>query len=103
MKEPGNADVTADVDFKNLKKVLEADQKLLTFGPIDQGTFLLKMEASVRLQQLLESSSNEEKENLKSSFDMLISPDKMGQRFKFLSFFPMVLKSHLNKFPVSGF
>lgn len=83
--------------------VLEADQKVATFGPIDQGTFLMKMEASARLERLLEYCSKEEKEKLNSSFDMLISPDKMGQRFKFLSFFPMVLKNHLTKFPVSGF
>lgn len=83
---------------------MEADQKLLTFGPVDQGTFLMNMEASARLAQLLESaSSNEQKEILNSGFDMLINPSKMGKRFKFLGFFPMVLKNHLTKFPVSGF
>lgn len=83
---------------------MEADQKLLTFGPVDQGTFLMNMEASARLARLLESaSSNEQKEILNSGFDMLINPSKMGKRFKFLSFFPMVLKNHLTKFPVSGF
>lgn len=91
------------MDFKNLKKILEADQRLVTFGPVEQGEFLMNMEASTRLEQLLESSSSEQKEILKSGFDMLTNPDKMGQRFKFLSIFPYVLKNHLEKFPVSGF
>lgn len=84
-------------------KVLEGDQKLFTCGPVDQGTFLMNMEASTRLAQLLDSSSDEQKEILNSGFDMLVNPEKMGQRFKFLSFFPMVLQNHLSKFPVSGF
>lgn len=83
--------------------MLQANDKLMTFGPVEQGKFLLNMEANVRLEQLLEQSDNDQKEVLKSGFDMLINPEKMGRRFKFLSMFPLVLKDHLTKFPVNGF
>lgn len=62
------------------------------------------MEAEARLESLLDKCTDDsQKEILKSGLDMLVNPEKMGQRFKFLSFFPSVLKSHLTKFPVAGF
>lgn len=61
------------------------------------------MEAAARLENLLANSSDDEKEVLKSGFDMLVNPEKMGSRFKFLSIFPKVLKDHLIKYPVAGF
>jgi NADH dehydrogenase [ubiquinone] 1 alpha subcomplex assembly factor 7 len=101
--DPGTADLTADVNFKEVKRILEQDEKLITFGPIEQGAFLQHMGAENRLEMLLENSDEPQKDILKSGLDMLINPEKMGKRFKFLSFFPHVLKSHLKKFPVSGF
>jgi NADH dehydrogenase [ubiquinone] 1 alpha subcomplex assembly factor 7 len=61
------------------------------------------MEAEARLESLLQKCPEDQKEILKSGLDMLVNPEKMGQRFKFLSVFPGVLKKHLQKFPVSGF
>lgn len=101
--DPGTADITADVDFRNLKKIFEADEKLLAFGPVEQGKFMESMKADVRLEKLLENATVEEKEILKSSYDMLTNPDQMGSRFKFMSIFPFVLKDYLNKNPVFGF
>lgn len=101
--EPGTADLTADVDFKHIKTVAEEDGKLITFGPIEQGTFLTNMEGPTRLQMLLDHSSAEDKENIESGYKMLTEPSQMGARFKFFSLFPSILKSHLERFPVSGF
>lgn len=61
------------------------------------------MEAETRLKYLLENCDESMKESLTSGLDMLMNPEKMGSRFKFLSMFPSVLKEHLTKFPVSGF
>lgn len=61
------------------------------------------MGAEVRLEKLLENANESEKEVLKSSYEMLTSPDQMGSRFKFLSIFPHVLKNFLSKNPVFGF
>jgi SAM-dependent MidA family methyltransferase len=60
---------------------------------------------SKHFQALLESESitPEQKEILKSSVNMMINPDSMGERFKFFSMFPSVLDEHLKKFPVLGF
>lgn len=55
------------------------------------------------MQGLLDKCRDEEKEVLKSGFDMLVNPEKMGQRFKFFSFYPSVLRDHLARFPVNGF
>lgn len=101
--DPGTADLTADVDFSNLKRMFEQDNKLITFGPVDQSFFLKQMEAEARLDLLLEACREEEKDVLRSGLDMLMNPDKMGKRFKFLSLFPKVLEGHLTKFPVNGF
>ncbi|CAO1413002.1 unnamed protein product [Diamesa tonsa] len=101
--DPGTADLTADVDFKNIKSICEHGDKLITFGPIDQGTFLKNMEAEARLEILLSKSRPAEQEILKSGYDMLVNPDKMGQRFKFFAMFPSVLRDHLSKYKVEGF
>lgn len=103
LSNPGTADLTADVDFSNVKRQLEKDNRLITFGPVEQGIFLNEMEAETRLNFLLENCEESEAENLKLGLDMLTNPEKMGSRFKFLSMFPAVLKDHLNKFPVNGF
>lgn len=103
MLDPGTADLTADVNFYDVKKILEADDKLITFGPVEQGTFLNKMGGTERLEVLLSNCEENQKESLKSGYNMITSTDKMGSRFKFLSMFPSVLKDHLTKFPVNGF
>lgn len=100
--EPGSADLTCDVDFKQIKQVAEQNG-LITFGPVDQGVFLKKMGGEVRLEALLKRAKPDEIENLKSGYDMLTNSEKMGTRFKFFSIFPDVLKSHLEKYPVLGF
>lgn len=101
--DPGTADLTADVNFHEMKKLLEEDNRLVTFGPVEQGTFLTKMGGKERLDVLLSSCEESQKESLISGYDMITNPQKMGSRFKFLSLFPYVLKDHLTKFPVNGF
>lgn len=101
--EPGTADLTADVDFKHIQRVAEEDGKLITFGPVEQGTFLDRMEGPTRLQILLDHSSPDDRANIESGYKMLTEPSQMGARFKFFSLFPSILKTHLEKFPVSGF
>lgn len=101
--EPGTADLTADVNFFSMKRILEADNKLIAFGPVEQGTFLNRMGAKERLEVLLKNCDESQRDALISGYDMIVNPEKMGSRFKFLSLFPYVLKDHLTKFPVNGF
>ncbi|GAB0087428.1 Protein arginine methyltransferase NDUFAF7 [Sergentomyia squamirostris] len=50
LEDPGQADLTADVDFKQFKFIAERDQKVLTFGPVAQGDFLKRLGSDLRLQ-----------------------------------------------------
>ncbi|XP_047483297.1 protein arginine methyltransferase NDUFAF7, mitochondrial-like isoform X1 [Penaeus chinensis] len=101
LSEPGTADLTADVDFAYLKKQVQED--LITYGPVTQSFFLQNMGIEVRLANLLKNSKPEEQTNLISGFKMLTDRHQMGERFKFLAFFPGVVKDFLLKYPPAGF
>ncbi|KAH8311878.1 hypothetical protein KR044_008403 [Drosophila immigrans] len=100
---PGTADLTADVDFKLLKHVAESAGHVQCFGPVQQGEFLERMQGAVRLEQLLAHALPENKELIRSGYEMLTDAKQMGARFKFLSMFPAVLNEYLTKYPVAGF
>lgn len=101
---PGSADLTADVDFGHMQRVCEADNRLITFGPTEQRTFLDRLGGRDRLEQLLAGAqSPEAKSLLQSGYEMLTAADQMGARFKFFAMFPSVLREHLTRFPVNGF
>uniref|UniRef100_W8CB54 Protein arginine methyltransferase NDUFAF7 n=1 Tax=Ceratitis capitata TaxID=7213 RepID=W8CB54_CERCA len=100
---PGTADLTADVDFRQIKRIAEENGKVICFGPVEQGSFLKKMEGDARLEQLLSNALPENHDIIRSGYKMLTDPNQMGKRFKFFSIFPSVLKEHLEKFPVNGF
>lgn len=102
--EPGTADLTADVDFGILRKTALDSADVLTFGPISQKDFLFNMGIEHRFKALEENAkSDKEREGLKYGFKMMTESDQMGERFKFLSILPGVLKQILDKFPVAGF
>lgn len=102
--QPGTADLTADVNFRDVKGVAEHLDRTITFGPIEQRDFLQRMGGEERLKVLLEKAESDEvRATLQSGYEMLSSPTQMGSRFKFFSIFPKVLESHLNKFPVYAF
>lgn len=103
MIEPGTADLTADVDFKQMRQFVEKDDKLLTFGPVEQRDFLTKLGGDVRIDRLVQSAIPELRSQIQSGFEMLTDPQQMGSRFKFFSMFPSVLRDHLRKYPAAGF
>lgn len=86
LEQPGSADLTADVDFDYLQRCVQTVYpSVKTFGPITQQEFLINMGIGVRLQMLLQKSSQEHWKNLITGYDMLTNPSKMGERFKFFS------------------
>uniref|UniRef100_T1PJ04 Protein arginine methyltransferase NDUFAF7 n=1 Tax=Musca domestica TaxID=7370 RepID=T1PJ04_MUSDO len=103
LKSPGTADLTADVDFRQIKTVAEQKNQVVCFGPVEQGVFLDRMEGKARLEALVKNALPENRETIKSAYEMLTHSNHMGARFKFFSMFPAVLKEHLTKFPVNGF
>lgn len=59
----------------------------------------------MQLQVLLENAATteEQKELLKSGYEMLVENNQMGERFKFLAVYPKVLESHLQAYPPTAF
>lgn len=49
------------------------------------------------------ATTEEQKELLKSGYEMLVENNQMGERFKFLAVYPKVLKDHLEKYPPTAF
>ncbi|XP_021373834.1 protein arginine methyltransferase NDUFAF7, mitochondrial-like isoform X2 [Mizuhopecten yessoensis] len=84
LKDPGTADLTADVDFSYLRSM--AESKVKVFGPVTQKDFLHNMGILARLQMLMNNCKDEKRSKiLLSEYEMLTHPDKMGSRFQFLA------------------
>jgi NADH dehydrogenase [ubiquinone] 1 alpha subcomplex assembly factor 7 len=101
--EPGTADLTADVDFNELKRCATEAGGVIAFGPITQRDFLLKMGIEHRYKALEANAKPEQLEGLKYGYQMMTDKDQMGERFKFLALVPSVLEKILEKYPVVGF
>uniref|UniRef100_A0A8B9IBV2 Protein arginine methyltransferase NDUFAF7 n=1 Tax=Anser brachyrhynchus TaxID=132585 RepID=A0A8B9IBV2_9AVES len=96
LKAPGTADLTADVDFSYLRKM--AQGKIATLGPIKQREFLKNMGVDLRMQVLLQNSRDSAtREQLLHSYDMLMNPKKMGDRFHFFALLPHYRLTHPHK------
>jgi len=85
LKEPGQADLTAHVDFEALQKVAESNgvnTKPLT----TQGEFLLDLGLLERAGQLGRDQSDEIQESLARQAERLALPEEMGNLFKVMEF-----------------
>lgn len=103
LETPGDADLTADVDFSSIAKIATKDGRTVVFGPVEQRQFLLQLGIDVRLKMLINKISEEDRKDLESGYHMIIDEDKMGKCFKMFAMFPAVLKQHLAAYPVNGF
>ncbi|XP_063832068.1 protein arginine methyltransferase NDUFAF7 homolog, mitochondrial [Ostrinia nubilalis] len=108
LENPGASDLTADVDFMQLRiaaaKTPSDDNYAIVMGPVQQNDFLERMQARVRLQVLMDNAkTEEEKEKIKSAYEMLVDPKKMGERFKFMAFYPSSMEKILEQHPPLGF
>lgn len=108
LKNPGIHDLTADVDFSHLRLAASETAKdenfALVIGPVTQMDFLKRSQAEARLQVLVDNTQDEDsKEKLKSAYDMLTNPKKMGERFKFMAFYPSAMASLIEKYKPLGF
>ena len=82
---PGEADVSASVDFAALAAAAET-QGAATYGPIGQGDFLVDLGILQRADTLKRGRAN----GPSVDFDLnrLIAPDEMGELFKVLAIVP---------------
>ncbi|KAM6459567.1 protein arginine methyltransferase NDUFAF7, mitochondrial [Liasis olivaceus] len=106
---PGTADLTADVDFSYLQRMVQ--KRVATLGPLKQKEFLKNMGIDVRLQVLLQNADDAvTQSHLLQGYQMLM--DKMGECFYFFALLPhyrLKTSDHLMKpdhslsSPVAGF
>jgi SAM-dependent MidA family methyltransferase len=81
---PGESDITAHVDFSQLKQAAER-AKMKTFGPMPMGEWLLRLGLEARVRQLLGHASDEEANEMRGCIARLVDPAQMGALFKVLA------------------
>ena len=96
LSRPGEADLTAHVDFAALAEAA-AGQGAAVYGPVGQGEFLEGLGISARAETLLKAARPEQAEAIRSSHHRLVNAEAMGRLFKVLAI------AHPSLGPLSGF
>ncbi len=81
LDNPGDADLSAHVDFAALAEATRAAGAAI-WGPVPQGRFLAALGAETRLGALSARASPEQQALLESGVRRLIDPAEMGTLFK---------------------
>ncbi|CAK9437309.1 uncharacterized protein LODBEIA_P16870 [Lodderomyces beijingensis] len=86
--KPGEVDLSADVDFENLKNV--SSTVCDVFGPIQQGDWLHNIGVGYRIDQLIKKNSHDEEtqEKIYGAYRRLVDDEEMGKIFKFMAVLP---------------
>lgn len=86
LKNPGQADVTAHVDFQALARAAE-DLGAHIHGPVQQGEFLKRLGIETRALNLMAKSDHEVSEDISGSLKRLVDGGRggMGSMFKVLA------------------
>lgn len=77
LADPGSADLSAHVDFADLKRRASA-LGLKPYGPVPQGEFLLKLGLGERRNRLLQRATPAQAEAIASGASRLVDPKQMG-------------------------
>lgn len=85
LSDPGEADITAHVDFTSLMEIAR-DVGNNVPGLLNQGEFLVRMGAQLRLEMLLRQATGAQRDQLITGLQRLISPQAMGELFKVMAF-----------------
>ena len=80
---PGEADLTAHVDFSGLAQAAK-ERGLTSSGPMPMGEWLLRLGLEARVNQLMRRASSEKAEEIRSRVSRLVDPAQMGALFKVL-------------------
>lgn len=84
LRNPGEVDLTAHVDFAALKDAAIA-RGLTAYGPMPQGAFLLRLGLEARRDRLCEGATDEQCQALIAGTNRLVDPSAMGLLFKALA------------------
>lgn len=82
LSDPGEADLTAHVDFSALAR---AANNALSYGPIDQGTFLRTLGIDARANVLSAKANERQQQDIRSALKRLTDPAAMGSLFKVMA------------------
>nr|CCA26474.1 conserved hypothetical protein [Albugo laibachii Nc14] len=86
LEEPGEIDLSANVDFKTLARYATAEPNISSLGPVPQGLFLKTLGVEHRLAVLLENcESDAQAQELYSAYKRLVDSDQMGTIFKVMA------------------
>lgn len=81
LDDPGEADLTAHVDFQALARAARAAGATV-HGPVSQGEFLRRLGIETRMQKLLASATPDQQADIRSGCRRLVDPGQMGVMFK---------------------
>ncbi|MDC0033210.1 SAM-dependent methyltransferase [Alphaproteobacteria bacterium] len=84
LSDPGNADLTAHVDFNTVLTAAQA-AGATGFGPIPQGAFLTMLGIEARTRSLEKNADKVQADLLRTGFKRLVGPKAMGALFKVLA------------------
>ncbi|CAO3697427.1 unnamed protein product [Rhizopus stolonifer] len=87
MRDPGTADLSADVDFAFLKQVIKERSDISSYGPITQTNFLQSLGIQARVEKLFRNAkSSESRKAILDGAERLMDPEAMGRIYKVLAF-----------------
>ncbi len=84
LEQPGEADLTAQVDFAAVANWAQR-QGATTHGPIPQGEFLRRLGIEQRATRLKTKATAEQAADIDAALARLTAPDQMGELFKVLA------------------
>jgi NADH dehydrogenase [ubiquinone] 1 alpha subcomplex assembly factor 7 len=87
LEDPGEADLTAHVDFAALAHAAFTGGAQ-AWGPVPQGHFLTALGLEARAHALMSVASAEQQHEIESAAKRLVDPQQMGALFKVLALTP---------------
>jgi SAM-dependent MidA family methyltransferase len=82
--DPGEADLTTQVDFAALARAA-ASQGAAAHGPLGQGAFLRRLGVAQRAARLKANATPQQAAAIEAAVARLTAPDQMGEVFKVLA------------------
>ncbi|MCB2101387.1 MAG: SAM-dependent methyltransferase [Rhodobacterales bacterium] len=83
LQDPGQADLTAHVDFQKVAEAAE-DAGAKAWPLLYQGEFLDRLGLAARAEALLANADEAQAKDIQAAYGRLIDPDEMGTLFKVL-------------------
>jgi SAM-dependent MidA family methyltransferase len=84
LENPGEADLTAQVDFAAVATWAQR-QGAATLGPVAQGEFLRRLGIEQRAMRLKGNATPQQAADIDAALTRLTAPDQMGELFKVLA------------------